>query len=294
MNRSVRGLDYSFGRPNLSTVKAQGYKFVLRYLTGHGKALSGAERRDIEAHKLGLGVVFESSANRAGQGRAAGASDARTAQWAVTTVGLPATLPIYFAVDFDADPGQVAPYFQGIRNVLPFDRTGVYGGYRVVSALAGGGVVKWVWQTVAWSGGKVYPGAHIFQHAPSIKVGGADVDVNDASPEAFGSLHGGPKPPKPRKYGSRALVQGHQGEDVRQFQVYLSKVSAPFIAQDGDYGPATERAKHDAMFKLGWSDAQIRSHDKSKSIGKTGLGYIKDPAKRPKSFKDREKQRRKK
>ena len=68
-----QGIDYSFGRPELDTVKAQGYTFVIRYLAqqGGGKVITPQEAAQIRAHGLALVLVYEQGAGRAREGRAA-------------------------------------------------------------------------------------------------------------------------------------------------------------------------------------------------------------------------------
>jgi hypothetical protein len=151
------GVDYSFSRPSPAAIKAF-HTFVMRYLTGNGKAVSRAEIDALHAQGLGVGFVFESIAGRSAAGRAAGTADARAALSAANALGVPAAVPLFFAVDFPATPGQVTPYFAGVRSVLGA-RAGVYGSYSITTA----GLAPWRWQTMAWSGGKVDPNAHLIQ-----------------------------------------------------------------------------------------------------------------------------------
>jgi hypothetical protein len=51
--------------------------------------------------------VWETTANRAGAGRQAGTADAIVAAEQAKACGKPGSAPIYFAVDFDADPARV-------------------------------------------------------------------------------------------------------------------------------------------------------------------------------------------
>jgi hypothetical protein len=295
MNRTIRGVDYSFDRANLAELKRLGYRFVIRYLTGSGKALSVAERKDLEAHGLAVGVVYETTAGRAGAGRAAGEHDAQIARAAAANVGF-AGIPIYMAVDDDLSFNTVRPYFEGASPVLGKGKRGAYASGLVLRQLMHAGLIDFAWEAGArgWGDGRRFEGAHILQD-PAGHVASASADVNHASIEAFASFRGGTiKPPKPRKYGSRELKLGDTGADVRELQRVLSKISAPFITQDGVYGKQTEKAKHDAMVKFGWPDSMIRRRDNSNSIGKPGLKALKHPKTRPQSYKDREKQRRKK
>ena len=59
----------------------------------------------ISQHGIEVPVVYESYAARAKEGRAAGKQDAQISQDALVAVGLPADMPIYFAVDYSAPEG---------------------------------------------------------------------------------------------------------------------------------------------------------------------------------------------
>lgn len=170
----MRAVDYSFSRPNPATIKAAGYDVVLRYLGGStGKQLTSDEAAKLHAAGLAIGLVYESTADRAAAGRAAGVHDASSALIAANALGYPAACPIFFAVDFDAAPAQVAGYFDGVDSVLGA-RAGIYGGYAVTTA----GLAAYRWQTKAWSGGKVDPDAHLVQQlAMSHPIIGCDEDT---------------------------------------------------------------------------------------------------------------------
>jgi hypothetical protein len=152
-------LDYAWQKPTPAQIKAAGYSGVLRYLSPDAsKNLSAAERDGLLAAGLSIGVVWESTANRASQGILAGAADVAAAETQARSLGLPAGVPIFYAVDFDADPASVAPYFAGVMGHASHT-VGVYGSARVIE----GTNVPWKWQTVAWSGGRVSGAAHIYQ-----------------------------------------------------------------------------------------------------------------------------------
>lgn len=174
MTRETRVLDYSFARPGPREIVADGYVGVLRYI-GAGsrtKLLSKPELRDLHAAGLSVGVVFEGAADRAKDGRAAGVEDAKAACVAADALGIPKQVPIFFAVDFDASPDQIAAYFDGVVSYVP-NRAGIYGGFAVM-----GLPVPWRWQTAAWSGGKLHPKTHILQRATPLGAMPAGCDQN--------------------------------------------------------------------------------------------------------------------
>lgn len=187
----IKGLDYSWARPTGAVIKRAGFNFVVRYIPypgNGGKGLTAAERDDLRANGLDIAMVFESFANRALQGHAAGAADATASKQQMAALGFPASTPVYFAVDFDAAEAQqpeIDDYLRGAASVLGPDRVGVYAGYWIVKRCHENGTAKWLWQTYAWSGGNVHPAIHIYQYLNGQNVNGS-VDFNEAKQSNFG------------------------------------------------------------------------------------------------------------
>lgn len=183
------GLDYSAGRPSGGNVRDAGYGFVMRYLWFPGQQHAFITPQDLAsllAAGVHVGLIFESTANRAAQGFAAGEADAHTAQEQCNVLGKPDAV-VYGTVDFDASQAQlpaVADYFNGMISVLGKERVGAYGGYYTLNYLLS--VVAYFWQTVAWSGGTIgrYPRlrlaeANILQILGEVSVAGVSCDVNE-------------------------------------------------------------------------------------------------------------------
>src|SRR4051812_770923 len=123
-----RCIDYSYARPHPAEVRAAGFRGVVRYLSGDRKKdLTKAEAAQL--HRVGLWIllVWELSAHRAGEGRAAGIADARAAEAQADALGYPGTATILYAVDYDATPHQVREYFEGIQ-FCARRPVGIYGG----------------------------------------------------------------------------------------------------------------------------------------------------------------------
>ena len=185
------GVDYSWGRPRPGVTAGQGYRFACRYLSYDttGKNLSAAEAQALIAAGLDIVCVWETSASEALGGYAVGAQSAGDAQSLAVACGMPSGRPIYFAVDFDATPGQQAvldAYFDGVASVLGRGRTGAYGGYYPIQRLFDGGKIAYGWQTYAWSGGQWDPRAQLRQVQNGITVDGADCDRDEAWAADFG------------------------------------------------------------------------------------------------------------
>lgn len=180
------GVDYPWSKPSPGALRDAGVAFVMRYLSKDAsKNLTRAEADSLAAVGIWCGVVWETTAGRALDGRAAGAADAREAVRQAAACGMPPGRPVYFAVDTDTTWPRVAPYFQGVRDVLPAEQIGVYGGIRIVAAGADSGLVSWFWQAEAWSGGRWEPRAHIRQ-AGMTRIDGVQVDNNTAVADDIG------------------------------------------------------------------------------------------------------------
>ncbi|MGW2659537.1 DUF1906 domain-containing protein [Nocardia tengchongensis] len=188
------GLDYAAGRPAPSAITANGYDFVVRYLSDGGPSLPGklltpAEADDLRAHGISIVANWETTAARMLDGYGAGVTDARAALAQVLRCGGRADRPIYFSADFDATPQQQVPidaYLDGAASVIGRSNVGIYGGYWPVSRALDGGTATWAWQTVAWSGGRVDPRIAIYQNGEQVTIDGVECDVNQTDRMDFG------------------------------------------------------------------------------------------------------------
>lgn len=182
----MKGIDYSWARPTGAAIKAAGFDFVMRYVPfpgDQGKGLTVAELADLRANGLAVGLVFETTADRALAGADAGAADAKVCLAAQTLLGWPDSLPFYFAVDFDAQPAQfdaIDAYLRGAAGVLGGERVGVYGSYAVIEHCCWAKTASWLWQTYAWSSDRRFMVAHIYQYQNGQTLNGGAVDYNTA------------------------------------------------------------------------------------------------------------------
>jgi hypothetical protein len=152
--------DYSWVHPKLESLKKLGFSGILRYVSRDmAKCVTRSEIAWCQANGFGLGLVFEDFTSRCLQGAHAGVEDALFSRGFLQGRGLPVNL--YFAIDTDVDASSVRPYFAGITSVI--GKQGVYGSYRVVDALVGGGICSAGWQTAAWSHGQWSVHAGILQ-----------------------------------------------------------------------------------------------------------------------------------
>lgn len=180
------GIDYAWyshgAPPNAITVKRAGYDFICRYISRDpSKDLTGPELRAAMTAGLGVVFVFEDTAERMKSGRAAGIADATIAQARVSGFSYP-NIPVYFACDFDAAPGdQVAinAYLDGCAEILGRSRVGIYSGYYPLKRAFDAKKVTYGWQTFAWSGGQWDSRAQIRQIQNGITVAGQDSDKDE-------------------------------------------------------------------------------------------------------------------
>ncbi|HEX3762398.1 MAG TPA: glycoside hydrolase domain-containing protein [Kofleriaceae bacterium] len=185
------GVDYSWARPSPSGIRSAGYTFAVRYFSFDttGKNLTASEARGLQAAGVDLVSNWENGASDALKGRARGASDATEALRQATAAGMPAGRPIYFSVDFDAQPSQQAAlndYFDGAASVLGVARTGAYGGIGPIGRLFDAGKIGFGWQTFAWSAGRWEPRAQLRQVKNGVTVAGGDCDVDQSQTDDFG------------------------------------------------------------------------------------------------------------
>jgi hypothetical protein len=197
----VSGIDYAFSpHPSISAIQAGGFHYVARYISRlpmndhNGKNLLVGELGALLDNGIRVVVVAEEGASRMLGGRSAGVTDAKHANAVVKALDMP-SIPIYFAADWDATPGQqkaINAYLDGAASVVTRARVGIYGGLHVVRRAYEAGKCTWIWQTLAWSGGQWYAHSHIRQVHNGIRVGGASCDLDLAMATDYGQW------PRPR------------------------------------------------------------------------------------------------
>lgn len=186
----IKGIDFSYGGGiTAEQIKAAGYQFVGRYLTG----LDG-NTKDIGASELGgyvkgsVSVVF--AFERQGQEftEADGVADAKAAQAQLDDLGAAVAradvrhAKVFFAQDIPEAAG-VDPtgYMRGVCSVIGVKRCGIYGDFATVKACFDAGVVAYGWQTSGGSGGEWDARALLRQDRYGVHVGPAVCDVDQAA-----------------------------------------------------------------------------------------------------------------
>jgi hypothetical protein len=175
----VEGLDFAWTKPSPAQVLAAGGHWIAGYFsTDTSKNLNRSNIPPFLSAGIPVVTVWETTTGRATQGRQAGVDDARAAEAERIAAGLPSTHVHHFAVDEDTSWSSVVAYFDGVISVLGVARVGCYGGYPVIVGAHGHGI-RYLWQTVAWSGGQWASFATIRQPGGMLLGGSADVDFSE-------------------------------------------------------------------------------------------------------------------
>lgn len=176
--------DWAYHRPGAEALIDAGFTGVIRYLSPTpDKNLSPNEILDYRDANLAVHGVYESVAGRALQGYVAGVTDARSAVRQARSLGWDETSGgcIYFAVDTDivtaSQMHNVYAYFAGVTSILPKRYVGGYGEADVIRGLYAQNLIRYRWQTMAWSRGQQMQ-CEIYQRGQQT-VNGVLVDVND-------------------------------------------------------------------------------------------------------------------
>jgi hypothetical protein len=176
--------DYSFARPDLAQLKAEGVVGVFRYLSPddqntHGKILFPPEKNMLLAAGFDITLNFEWYQGRCNEGANAGMADGATALAQAKALGYPEGKCIYFSHDTGTyNWAQIESYFRAVKTALGgYYKIGCYGSYDLCTHLESQGLVDHSWQTLAWSGGQRDPKAVIYQNGVQLQGGAADVDI---------------------------------------------------------------------------------------------------------------------
>lgn len=223
---TVLGIDYSGRPPKPQIVRDAGYRFVARYLSnpGNPKNLTPGEAAAMLAADVDIVCVWETTASRALGGPTAGRLDGQRAAHMIEQCGAPATAPIFYAVDFDAQPRQfdmIAAYLTAARDVSRPHPVGVYGSYYVCEAMLTRGAATYAWQTAAWSHRRRLAAAHLYQRIGTVTLDGTACDVDEAVQADFGG------------WGSHLAdhpdVPVHEEDDDMRLRTYQENGTGPEV-----------------------------------------------------------------
>lgn len=194
----IKGLDTAqpLSAENARKLKDLGYDFAIRYLVPHsyGKTIKKEEMANILNAGMMLGLVWETTANRANSGAASGLQDGKCAKELAESMGVPHDAIIYFAVDYSPaadDYARIASYMIAAECAVRPYRLGIYGSYFVVEAMSAQSIGAAYWQCVGWSGGKWSKAATIEQREWAVHTGVVVVDNNYCKDADKAGLIGG-------------------------------------------------------------------------------------------------------
>lgn len=182
-----KGLDEDWVKASPGEAKAQGYTFIIGYVSqdATGKNLS---LMDIDlAHEAGLdvGIVYEFNPRSALGGAAQAGLDFYYAKFHANALNVPQHVCLYAAADWDVQDAELPPVRAYFEHWTALCRTygwrsGVYAGYRVCADADIKSVTDFRWQTYAWSGGAWASGLALKQLHNGVSVGGASVDLDES------------------------------------------------------------------------------------------------------------------
>ncbi|MBB2482342.1 DUF1906 domain-containing protein [Bacillus sp. APMAM] len=196
------------------SLKTAGFDYAARYLpTSDWKGLTKEEVKAIQDAGLKLISIFEKNSIKASYFTLdQGIADAKEAEGYAKLLGQPKGTAIYFTVDYDAltnDMAAIKQYIAGLNRTLVDYEVGIYGSYSVMVAVKG--LVKYYWQTNAWSSGKVADFIHMYQNKNDARVSGIGIDFDDIKkePGAWNVEVGPATKPVVKKYTVNKLINGY-------------------------------------------------------------------------------------
>jgi LysM repeat protein len=165
-------------------LKENGIEYVGRYLGNSWKSIKEKECDALINAGLKIISIWETNPTFAAYfTKNQGSADAKMASAFARSIGQIEGSAIYFAVDFDAQDGDmkgILNYFSGIREELDqIYKAGVYGSYDVLKMLHNNSAADYYWQTGAWSRGKVASFIDILQFNYNQPLLGIQVDYNE-------------------------------------------------------------------------------------------------------------------
>lgn len=205
----MTAVDFAWSKPPATVLKQYGVTVVICYVgpPGWGKTITQAQFSAYVNAGIAVALVFESGADDAAGGYAAGAANARLALANIPHPVYGNSRPIYFAEDSNIVPATREAYWQGINSVIPSALVGDYGEGDLNQLLHDAGLSSWHWL----SGSTSYPGSsgprpitNIWQRVGN-PIPGYDTDPDDLLTEDVGQ-YPAPNAPAPSSSPNRSLI----------------------------------------------------------------------------------------
>jgi len=182
----MKGLDWGWGQPNSSAIRAAGFEFILRYLAPlpNSKVITLDEIQQHTSAGLGVGLVWEADQYRPLKGGSIGRADGQEARRQARALKVPDSVPIFGAIDFNPNSGQ----FPAIHDYLIAGNFEPYANAYVMRYLAPhhSWLMDWDGLTNASAHLALWPTAHLHQHGGQVIITNVQCDVNDCfSPDCL-------------------------------------------------------------------------------------------------------------
>lgn len=175
-------VDYSYSYVGADVIAGAGHAGAERYMGTDGRCLTVPERDELLAAGVGIGLIFESGADRSLTGGYwGGVDDAAWANRCADDVGAP-WVPIRYATDYHAQPHEIdGPITDYYRGVADYDGRPprVYGGAPVIDRMCAALGYGPGWQAAAasWSNYMLSPNADLLQEVEQVWGGAADTNI---------------------------------------------------------------------------------------------------------------------
>lgn len=188
-------IDESWSRLDPAEAARRGIRVVYGYLSHDpGKNITAAQIRAYHAHGVAVWLGWESEPGRPLLGSSAGAADGRDASAQVDAlirqVGYAPRnrLAIPYSCDRDVTAAQLPTclaYYKSAEAASGHYYAGAYGEAALVDYLFAHGMTHGLFQTYAWSGGRLSPHADLYQYLNGQTVAGASVDFDRVLDDAL-------------------------------------------------------------------------------------------------------------
>lgn len=274
---ALLAIDYAWQHPDPAAIRAAGYTAVIRYLSlDPSKDLTATEAAQLHAAGLGIGLIWETTANRALGSTVAGEVDGGLVRQQLQDLGAPPGMPVLANLgDFVASPdqlGAISAYYVAFVSQLQ-EYAGGAGGYGsgwLINQLARQFPTAIWWQNAMDDqdipGSEVVAATSIYQRITPTRnlpdpAGEYDEDAYGFGPRPvlpwWTAAVPAPPPPPPPVWSWSAMPEvkiGDTGPAVRTVQglllaryYRLGSTGQLHDGLDGSFGPLTDAAVREAQ-----------------------------------------------
>jgi Domain of unknown function (DUF1906) len=248
-------VDYSYSKPGAQAIINYGAIGAMRYLGNDSRCIFAAERDELLNAGLGIGLIWETKADRTLDGYNAGRDDAHLANNYANNLGAPGWVPIYYATDFHAQgnqiTGPICDYYRAARDYGGRE-VRCYGGAPVLDHLHDHLGLRGAWQPAAasWSDYRMSPYAVMHQQVAYVINNTSDTNFVLCGDDDIDWLWGYEGGIPVTEDELRKIVQQ---ECSNAINAALSKMytGSRAVCVDGEEG----------IYEIGWANGQrVRRH----------------------------------